>query len=149
MGIPAFFAVYWVMMVRSDRPTVPPSFDVDKYAKDSDARIAPVKALPVFDELDSEPIAQPQSETRLATRPQIAVAISDEAWGQSMVGALTIVMLPEDMKQLPLDHRAGFLLSLMDESIDLETLIEVSAMRRADALRIVRDLYESGVVDFR
>jgi hypothetical protein len=137
------------MMVRSDRPTVPPSFDVDKYAKDSDARIAPVKALPVFDELDSEPTAQPQSETRLATRPQIAAAVSDEAWGQSMVGALTIVMLPEELKQLPLDHRAGFLLSLMDESIDLETLIEVSAMRRGDALRIVRDLYQSGVVEFR
>ena len=136
-------------MVRSDRPTVPPSFDVDKYAKDSDARIAPVKALPVFDELDSEPPGQPQSETRLATRPQIAAAISDEAWGQSMVGALSIVMLPEDLKQLPLDHRAGFLLSLMDESTDLETLIEVSAMRRGDALRIVRDLYQSGVVEFR
>jgi hypothetical protein len=37
----------------------------------------------------------------------------------------------------------------MDEPIDLETLIAVSAMHRHDALRIVRDLYQSGIVEFR
>jgi hypothetical protein len=137
------------MMVRSDRPTVPPSFDVDKYAKDSDARIARVKALPEFDEFELPAAAQPQSETRLATRPQIPAAMTDDAWARSMTGVPTIVMLPDDLKRLPLDHRAGFLLSLMDESIDLETLVEVSAMPRKDALRIVRDLYQSGVVEFR
>src|ERR1700684_1323690 len=111
------------MMVRSDRPTVPPSFDVDKYAKDSDARIAPVTPLPLFDELDNSATA-PRSETRLATRPQIAAA-TDESWARSMPGALTVVMMPEDLKRLPLDHRAGFLLSLMDRPVDLETLVAV------------------------
>jgi hypothetical protein len=135
------------MMVRSDRPTVPPSFDVDKYAKDSDARIAPVTPLPLFDELDNVAPA-PRSETRLATRPQIAAA-TDETWARSMKGTLTIAMLPGDLMRLPIDHRAGFLLSLMDEPIDLETLIAVSAMHRHDALRIVRDLYQSGIVEFR
>jgi hypothetical protein len=134
-------------MVRSDRPTVPPSFDVDQYAKDSDARIARVRALPEFDEVERP--MQPQSETRLATRPQIAAAVTDEGWARSMKGVPTIVMLPGDLMRLPLDHRAGFLLSLMDESIDLETLVEVSAMPRKDALRIVRDLHQSGVVEFR
>lgn len=136
-------------MVRSERPTVPPSFDLDKYAKDSDARIAQAKAAAVTGEIDPPAGGQPQSETRLATRPQIAAAITNEAWARSMTGAPTVAMLPGDLKRLPLDHRAGFLLSLMDGSLDLETLVLVSAMPRQDTLRIVRDLHASGVVKFR
>jgi hypothetical protein len=41
------------------------------------------------------------------------------------------------------------LLSLMDGTMDLATVVEVSAMPRNDALRVVRDLFESGVVAFR
>jgi hypothetical protein len=135
-------------MVRSDRPTIPPSFDLDKYAKDSDARIAQAKVAAVSGEIDTPAGAQPQSETRLATRPRLAAAITDEAWARSMTGAPAVAMLTGDLKRLPLDHRAGFLLSLMDGSLDLETLVAVSAMPREDTLRIVRDLHASGVVKF-
>jgi hypothetical protein len=66
-----------------------------------------------------------------------------------MVGAPTVSMLPDQLRRLPLDHRAGFLLSLMDGTIDLATVIEVSAMPASDARRVVRDLFEAGVVVFR
>jgi len=59
------------------------------------------------------------------------------------------VMTLDLLKRLPLDHRAGFLLSLMDGAMDLETMVEIAGMPREDVLRVVRDLYESGVVDFR
>jgi len=124
-----------------ERPTIPPSFDVAKFAKDSDARLR-----------SAEPSAEgslPRSETRLATRPEMGAAITDEAWARSMVGTPVVVMASDELCRLPLDHRAGFLISLMDGTIDLETIIEVSSMPHDDALRVVRDLYEAGIVEFR
>lgn len=66
-----------------------------------------------------------------------------------MVGNLHVRLEGEALKRLPLDHRAGFLLSLMDGSLDIESLVEVSGMPRDEALRIVRDLHDSGVIDVR
>jgi hypothetical protein len=37
----------------------------------------------------------------------------------------------------------------MDGTIDLPTVIELSAMAHDDALRVVRDLFDAGVVVFR
>jgi hypothetical protein len=37
----------------------------------------------------------------------------------------------------------------MDGTMDLEAVVDVSAMPRADALCIVRRLFESGVIVFR
>jgi hypothetical protein len=133
------------MIRKSERPTVPPEFDVVKYAKDSDAHIAGVRREDVSGE---RPTKQPRSETRLSTRPNMAAAVTDEAWARSMTGAPIVVIPPAELVRLPLDNKAGFLLSRMDGYIDLDTLVEVSAMRRADALRLVRDLYDSGVVEF-
>ncbi len=125
---------------------MPPQFDVAKYAKDSDARIAGVRPESADEPPQGSPL--PRSETRLSTRPSIAAAMTDEAWARSMTGAPVIVVSTAEIVRLPLDHRAGFLLSRMDGFIDLDTLVEVSAMRRAEALRLVRDLYDSGIVEF-
>jgi hypothetical protein len=131
----------------SERPTTPPSFDLVQYAKDSDSRQRPgdgetAAAMPPEPEM-------PRSETRIVTRPTLWAVVTDEAWARTQTGAPVIAMSPEQLRRLPLDHRAGFLLSLMDGSMDLETVVEVSAMPRSDALRAVRDLFESGVVGFR
>jgi hypothetical protein len=132
----------------SDRPTVPPAFDVEKYAKESDQRIAVPKAA----EPDPQPWAapeSPQSEVRLVTHPAMGAVVSDEAWAAMMGGAPVVVMPLDLLKRLPLDHRAGFLLSLMDGQHALETMVEIAGMERAEVLRFVRDLFEAGVVDFR
>jgi hypothetical protein len=86
---------------------------------------------------------------RLMTRPMVGAVPTDEAWARGMSGVLVVVTPPERLKRLPLDHRAGFVLSLMDGATDLETVAELAGMPRQEALRIVRDLFESGVVDFR
>jgi hypothetical protein len=132
---------------RSEAPTVPPPFNVDRYAKDSDARVAAVHGSV---EPASEPAVEERaaSERRLISRPKIAAA-TDEAWACGRSGALTTVVSVDTLKGMPLDHRAGYLLSWMDGSIDLETLIEVSTLPRDQVLRIVRDLFESGIVAFR
>ncbi len=126
-----------MMGVPSDRPTVPPSFDFEEFARDSDSRVA--AAMPV-----AEP-AEPESQVRLATRPAFGATVTDEAWARTARGALVVAMAPDVLCRLPLDHRAGFLLSQMDGATDLETLISIGPMPRAEALRILRDLFECGV----
>lgn len=137
---------------KSDRPTMPPAFDVERYAKESDARIGTV--LPVLPDEEPEPgpdtpPATPCSEVRLMTRPDMGAVATDETWARSVTGAPVVVMAADALKRLPLDHRAGFLLSMMDGAIDLDTLAEIAAMPRVEVLRVVRDLFESGVVEFR
>ena len=150
------------MVRRSDLPTVPPPFNVDRFAKDSDAKLrapadartkgeaaseAKVKQAPERPEATDDPAAK--SERRLITRPKMEAASSNEAWARSMKGTPRVVVPVSSLKGMPLDHRAGYLLSWMDGMIDLDTLVEVSTMPRAEVLTIVRDLYEAGIVEFR
>ena len=58
-------------------------------------------------------------------------------------------MSGERVRRLPLDHLAGFVLSRIEGALDLETLVEISAMPREQVLHIVRELELLGVVEFR
>jgi hypothetical protein len=49
----------------------------------------------------------------------------------------------------PIDHRAGFLLSLVDGTSSLETIIEACGMPRLDALRIVQEMVQRRIVGFK
>jgi hypothetical protein len=140
------------MGVPSDRPTLHPSFDVEQYARDSDSRVAASAEraeLPALPDPEEPRLETPQSEVRLATRPSLAAAVTDEAWAGATEGVPVVVMAPDLLRRLPLDHRAGYLLSLMDGMTDLETLVTIGPLPREEALRIVRELCECGVVDFR
>ncbi len=66
------------------------------------------------------------------------------------LGALTQrvrVAVPGDqIRWLSLDHRAGFVLSLIDGSSTVEELLDISGMNRLDALRILYTLYDQRVI---
>jgi hypothetical protein len=66
------------------------------------------------------------------------------------LGALTQrvrVAVPGDqIRWLSLDHRAGFVLSLIDGSSTLEEVLDISGMNRLDALRILYTLYDQRVI---
>jgi hypothetical protein len=66
------------------------------------------------------------------------------------LGALTQrvrVAVPADqIRWLSLDHRAGFVLSLIDGSSTVEELLDISGMNRLDALRILYTLYDQRVI---
>jgi hypothetical protein len=132
----------------SNRPTTPPSVEA-RFVHDSEQALRSARPF-----LRSErPIPDaPSSDVRLAaaTRPsQPADPLSDEAWAGSLVGVLCVTMTCDDLKRLRVDHRAGFLLSLMDASLDLETIVDLSAMERSEVLEIIRGLHEAGIVAFR
>lgn len=66
------------------------------------------------------------------------------------LGALTqrvsVVVPGEQIRWLSLDHRAGFVLSLVDANSTLEELLDISGMNRLDALRILYTLYDQRVI---
>jgi hypothetical protein len=59
---------------------------------------------------------------------------------------VTVVVSPDEVQWLALDHRAGFLLSLVDGQSTVDEILDISGMTRLDALKIIFDLTERQVV---
>jgi hypothetical protein len=146
------------MQPSSDRPTSPPDFDLQEFARESDSRVTaavPVAHVsmpaPMQSPVDGllEELLDPASEVRLTARAPIGEFLSLEAWAREHTGHPVVVPPPEVLVTLRLDHRGGFLLSLMDGMLDLETIVEVSAMARLEVLAIIHELHGAGVVEFR
>jgi hypothetical protein len=58
-----------------------------------------------------------------------------------------VVVVPRSqMRWLSIDHRAGFVLSLIDGSVSVETVLDLSGMPRLDALRILHELVQQRIV---
>lgn len=67
----------------------------------------------------------------------------------SSEGVPVVVVPQAQMQWLSIDHRAGFVLSLIDGSSTLEMIIDVSGMPRLDALRILHALVQQRIVAFK
>jgi hypothetical protein len=130
------------MPLEDDRPPLPRVFDEDPSARASEVRVAAARQAEAEEE-------GPQSEVRRVTRPEMGAVAGDEGWAGRMAGMPVVVMPVDLLKRLPLDHRDGFLLSLMDGAIDLETIVEIAGMPRGEVIRLVRALFQAGVIDFR
>ncbi len=68
----------------------------------------------------------------------------------SRIGSLhhyiEVALPPEELRWLTLDHRAGFLLSLVDGTSTIEEILDISGMPRLEALRILVGLIDQRVV---
>lgn len=143
--IGAYTSLLEVRMPRtSERPAASASFDDMEFERDSEVHVKAARPQP-----ESALLETPRSEARIAKRPRLDDETADDAWARGVTGEPVIAIADDLLRRLPLDHRAGFLLSLMDGTMDLETVLDVSAMPREDALRMVRSLFELGVVAFR
>jgi hypothetical protein len=61
-----------------------------------------------------------------------------------------IVVVPRtQMRWLSIDHRAGFILSLIDGASSVDMILDVSGMPKLDALRILHELVQRKIVAFR
>jgi hypothetical protein len=67
------------------------------------------------------------------------------------LGTLTSVPIvrfaTEEMTTLTVDHRAGFILHLIDGASTIETVLDACGMDRLDALRILHELVERGIIE--
>lgn len=59
---------------------------------------------------------------------------------------VSVAIPPDQVRWLSLDHRAGFLLSLVDGSSTVEEILDISGMPRLDALRIMYTLFEQQII---
>ncbi len=61
----------------------------------------------------------------------------------------TVIVQPTQLRWLSIDHRAGFVLSLIDGSSTLEMILDVSGMPKLDALRILHELLQAKIVSLK
>jgi hypothetical protein len=61
----------------------------------------------------------------------------------------TVIVQPTQLRWLSIDHRAGFVLSLIDGSSTLEMILDVSGMAKLDALRILHELLQAKIVSLK
>jgi hypothetical protein len=57
-----------------------------------------------------------------------------------------VAMGPEELRWLALDHRAGFLLSLVDGRCTVDEVLDMSGMPDLDALRVLMQLLQQNVI---
>jgi hypothetical protein len=57
-----------------------------------------------------------------------------------------VVMEPDQLRWLSLDHRAGFLLSVIDGTSTIDEILDVSGMAELDTLRTLYDFLLQGVI---
>jgi hypothetical protein len=65
----------------------------------------------------------------------------------SLKQIIRVAIAREQIRWLSLDHRAGFLLSLIDGTSSIEELLDVSSMPRLEALRILYGLLDQRVIE--
>jgi hypothetical protein len=64
----------------------------------------------------------------------------------SLQQVVRVALSGDQIRWLSLDHRAGFLLSLVDGESSIETLLDISGMQRIEALRILFGLLDQRVI---
>jgi hypothetical protein len=91
----------------------------------------------IVPDLDPEDFAR-DSEIKLER--ECLAAIGSES------AMLVAAVSPEELKRFTLDNVSGFLLSAMDGTTDVETILDISGLPRLLALRHVRSLLQRGII---
>jgi hypothetical protein len=61
-------------------------------------------------------------------------------------GTPRLALSSSALKDLPLDHRAGFIVSFIDGTFTIEMILDACAMPRDEALAILMELLSRGVI---
>ncbi len=114
-----------------------------------------------FDDADLEPASRvelrfiPEGDPAGPARePETADAFSEETPTRPDIPSAfsffarvpTLVAAPEELMRLPLDHRAGFFLSLVDGRSSVGAILDACAMPSDEALGILNALLAQHVV---
>jgi hypothetical protein len=97
--------------------------------------------------------ADPQEELIHAASVMSAPPPSDPWGGLIPVFDVTLtsiprlLMGPRELVQLPIDHRAGFLLSHIDGTRTVQELVDICHLSEEDAMQVVEALVALGAID--
>jgi hypothetical protein len=116
----------------------------------------PVKAVSKPLVPTARPMSTSGSYSSVSPRPS-RPAVGGGASAGSMEGLMArlgplsrvprIAVASKTMGGLALDHKAGFVLSLVDGSSSLETILDASGLPQLEVLRVIEDLVARGVLD--
>ena len=137
--------------------TIDDSADPRSTQRTSDDRIAAMRECFAFGDYagaltmaDLILAAQPDNLLAREFRTNCRVALEDVyAFRLEPLDRVPVIaMLPEQTGNRAIDGRTGFLLSLINGASTLEAILDVCALPRLDALRILHDLVQRGTVTF-
>lgn len=94
--------------------------------------------------LESHPDCEPAKN--LVARSEEGLRETYKARLGSGAEVLRVMMRPEEVQGLSLDHRAGFLMSLCDGVSTIDEVVDMSGMAELDVLRLLFEMREQGVV---
>jgi hypothetical protein len=166
-------------MVNALVPSVPPQDDVRDVAPEVQFGVSGARGDPAEPEIEERVVEDPLAEMReraslgdytgalemaeliLAQHPgdiEAAACVETcrdvlEKMYSAKLGPLDrapFVLVPRaQLRWLSIDHRAGFILSLIDGASPIEMIIDVSGMPKLDALRILQELVQQRIVSFK
>jgi hypothetical protein len=92
--------------------------------------------------------ANPQHEDALRCLARCTDVLSQMYLARlgSLSQLVRVALSGDQIRWLSLDHRAGFLLSMIDGESSIETLLDISGMPRLEALRILFGLLDQRVI---
>src|SRR5690606_10582601 len=64
----------------------------------------------------------------------------------SLEGVPRVAIPAHELRYLGLDHRAGFVLAQVDGQLDFESILDIAAMPRLEALQTLAELMSAGVI---
>ncbi len=126
----------------SPPPPTDPFDDVRELYDAGDFRSALVMAEAL---LDTEPSNAEAIACAASCRETLSQKYLSRLGGLAKV--LRVAMPPEEIRWLSLDHKAGFLLSCIDGASTIEEVLDVACMQEFEAIRILHDFRELGVIE--
>jgi hypothetical protein len=150
-----------------ERPTVVPAFDPEAFARDSEVRerVAPVvEGEPTIDQarrlhlegeheqalflltglLELAPLHPEAGKLAAVCRDALELQCLSAIGSEAAV--LVVGVSADELKTFTLDNVSGFILSLLDGSTDVGTVLDISGLPRLVALRHLRNLLERGLL---
>src|SRR5688572_30312250 len=132
----------------SSRPNLPPGRDLppgremnDRFAMgDFSGALEKARQILETDPLDREARA-------MASRCEEVLLDMYSSRIAGMHRTVRTVMGADQMRWLSLDHRAGFLLSLVDGHSSVDDLLDLCGMPRLEALRLICSLVDQRVIE--
>ncbi|MBS2012106.1 MAG: hypothetical protein JST00_04430 [Deltaproteobacteria bacterium] len=125
-------------------------FSLEEVDGDPFGGLIPIDVDDVLDERDHTVAFESDTESAIHTRPTPVPPPPQPIAGLSLTMRQSIPRVlksPQEISKLPIDHRAGFLLAHFDGMQTLEEILDICAMPTDEALSLITELQEMGVID--
>jgi hypothetical protein len=135
----------------AERPT--PILPIDAYRIPRPRAMQPTlldlePSLPLIALPDPGPPPPPPISQRI-TIPAPTPVAGAPTLERSVSGAIRILMSQAQLRGMPLDHRAGFLLSMAPTATTVDELLDISGMPRNEAMKVLCELIDLGIIAMR